>query len=102
VTILLTVILDEAKCLDLDRLNQRWKLADSELDSTYKTDQDKMDTILESARELLASVRRRKMGEDSYKHDKELVKAVKRSRVHKRHCWDVADICCMWNVCDRR
>jgi len=22
-----------------------------------------------------------------------------KARVHKRHCWDVADICCMWDVC---
>lgn len=20
-------------------------------------------------------------------------------RVRKRHCWDVSDVCCMWNVC---
>lgn len=24
---------------------------------------------------------------------------VKKTRVNKRHCWDVADVCCMWNIC---
>lgn len=24
---------------------------------------------------------------------------IKKPKVNKRHCWDVADVCCMWNIC---